>query len=153
MTSHAVPLQASASARERLLVQPSMDSLFLATILFVTFAKIHWELAADLSLADVLTAVFLVVFAWDRLERGDGRFTRTSMIAFGFFLAFLLVYLVGFFNLDTDQALTQWTKGMVKFVLHFGFLVAGVTLLSRRAPRFFSQSVWSASWRFLSSFS
>jgi O-antigen ligase len=135
MTSAALPLPVS--RRERVLVQPAIDGLFLATILFVTFAKIHWELAADLSLADVLTAVFLVVFAWDRLERGDGRFTRTSMIAFGFFLAFLLVYLVGFFNLDTDQALTQWTKGMVKFVLHFGFLVAGVTLLSRRSQRFY----------------
>ena len=131
MTSHALPLQASAPSRERVLVQPAMDSLFLATILFVTFAKIHWELA----LADVLTAVFLVVFAWDRLERGDGRFTRTSMIAFVFFLAFLLVYLIGFFNLDTDQALTQWTKGMVKFVLHFGFLVAGVTLLAPTGRR------------------
>jgi O-antigen ligase len=137
VTSHAVLLQASAPTRERVLVQPAIDGLFLATILFVTFAKIHWELAADLSLADVLTAVFLVVFAWDRLERGDGRFTRTSMIAFAFFAAFLVVYLVGFFNLDTDQALTQWTKGMVKFVLHFGFLVAGVTLLARRAPRFY----------------
>ena len=135
MTSAALPLPAS--RRERVLVQPAIDGLFLATILFVTFAKVHWELAADLSLADVLTAVFLVVFVWDRLERGDARFTRTSMVGLAFFAAFLLVYLVGFFNLDTDQALTQWTKGMVKFVLHFGFLFAGVTLLARRSQRFY----------------
>ena len=118
-------------------MQPAIDGLFLATILFVTFAKIHWELAADLSLADVLTAGFLVAFLWDRFERGDGRLTRTSIVALAFFAAFLLVYLVGFFNLDTEQALTQWTKGMVKFVLHFGFLVAGVTLLARRSQRFY----------------
>ena len=111
--------------------------MFLATILFVTFAKIHWELAADLSLADVLTAGFLIAFLWDRFERGDGRLTRTSIVALAFFAAFLVVYLVGFFNLDTEQALTQWTKGMVKFVLHFGFLVAGVTLLARRSQRFY----------------
>jgi hypothetical protein len=135
VTSHA--LSTRLGSRERVLVQPALDSLFLTTILFVTFAKIHWELAADLSLADVLTAGFLVVFLWDRAERGDGRLTRTSVVALGFFAAFLLVYLAGFFNLDTEQALTQWTKGMVKFVLHFGFLVAGVTLLAHRAHRFY----------------
>jgi O-antigen ligase len=135
VTTHAVPLRAA--ARDRVLVQPAIDGLFLATILLVTFAKIHWQLAADLSLADVLTAGFLVAFLWDRFERADGRLTRTSIVALGFFAAFLLVYLVGFFNLDTEQALTQWSKGMIKFVLHFGFLVAGVTLLARRAERFY----------------
>jgi O-Antigen ligase len=134
VTTHALSLR---TVRERVLVQPAIDGLFLATILFVTFAKIHWELAADLSLADVLTAAFLAVFLWDRIERADARLTRTSVVALVFFAAFLLVYLGGFFNLDTEQALTQWTKGMIKFVLHFGFLVAGVTLLARRAPRFY----------------
>ena len=78
MTTAAVPLRAT--PRERVLAQPAIDGLFLATILFVTFAKIHWELAADLSLADVLTAGFLVCFLWDRFERGDGRLTRTSIV-------------------------------------------------------------------------
>jgi O-antigen ligase len=135
VTTHALSL--GSGARERVLEQPAIDGLFLATILFVTFAKVHWELAADLSLADVLTALFLVVFVWDRFERADARLTRTSVVALAFFAAFLLVYLAGFFNLDTEQALTQWSKGIVKFVLHFGFLVAGVTLLARRAPVFY----------------
>jgi hypothetical protein len=135
MTTHALPLQWM--TRERTLAQPALDGLFLATILVVSFAKIHWSLAADLSLADVLTAAFLVVFLWDRLERGDGGVTRTSIVALAFFAAFLLVYLVGYFNLDTQQALTQYGKGMVKFVLHLGFLVAGVTLLARRPQRFY----------------
>ena len=139
MTAHALPVRvpASVAASERVLVQPAIDVLFLTTILFVTFAKIQWQLAADLSLADVLTAGFLVVVIWDRAERGDTRLTRTSAVAFAFFVAFLLLYLAGFFNLDTQQALTQWTKGMFKFVLHFGFLVAGVTLLGRRSHRFY----------------
>ncbi len=76
MTSHAVPLQVSAPTRERVLVQPAIDGLFLATILFVTFAKVHWELAADLSLADVLTAVFLV-----RLRLGPPRARRRALHA------------------------------------------------------------------------
>jgi hypothetical protein len=135
LTTHALALRRV--GRERALAQPALDGLFLATILVVSFAKIHWSLAADLSLADVLTAAFLVVFLWDRLERGDGGLTRTSIVALAFFAAFLLVYLIGYFNLDTQQALTQYGKGMVKFVLHLGFLVAGVTLLARRPQRFY----------------
>jgi hypothetical protein len=135
VTTHALALRPL--ARERTLAQPALDGLFLATILVVSFAKIHWSLGADLSLADVLTAAFLVVFLWDRLERGDAGLTRTSVVALVFFAAFLLVYLVGYFNLDTQQALTQYGKGMVKFVLHLGFLVAGVTLLARRPQRFY----------------
>jgi hypothetical protein len=135
MTTHALVLRPL--ARERTLAQPALDGLFLATILVVSFAKIHWSLGADLSLADVLTAAFLVVFLWDRLERGDAGLMRTSVVALVFFAAFLLVYLVGYFNLDTQQALTQYGKGMVKFVLHLGFLVAGVTLLARRPQRFY----------------
>jgi O-antigen ligase len=103
----------------------------------VTFHKLQWELAGSLTISDVLTSVFLTVFLWDRLERGDLRLTRTAAVALGFFAAFALVYLAGFYNLDTAQALDQWTKGMVKFVLHLGFVVAGVALLARRPLRFY----------------
>jgi hypothetical protein len=135
MTAHAVPLPAA--ARDRVVVQPVLDGLFLATVLTVTFHKLQWELAGSLTLSDVLTSVFLVLFVWDRLEHADAALTRTSVVALAFFLAFALVYLAGFYNLDTGQALAQWAKGMVKFVLHFGFLVAGVALLARRSTRFY----------------
>ena len=135
MTTHA--LSARAAPRERVLVQPVLDGLFLATILTVTFHKLQWELAGSLTLSDVLTSLFLVLFAWDRFEHADARLTRTAVVALAFLLAFALVYLVGFYNLDTAQALAQWSKGMVKFVLHFGFLVAVVALLARRGVWFY----------------
>jgi O-antigen ligase len=135
VTAHAVALRAP--ARERVLAQPVLDGLFLATVLTVTFHKLQWELAGSLTLSDVLTSVFLVLFAWDRLERGDSRLTRTAVVALVFLVAFALVYLAGFYNLDTAQALAQWSKGMVKFVLHFGFLVTGVALLARRSLAFY----------------
>ena len=135
MTTHALPLRAAAG--ERVLVQPVLDGLFLATILTVTFHKLQWELAGSLTLSDVLTSVFLVLFVWDRFEHSDARLTRTSAVALGFFVAFALLYLAGFYSLDTGQALAQWSKGMVKFVLHFGFLVAGVALLARRSRTFY----------------
>ena len=117
--------------------QPVVDSLFFATVFTVTFAKIHWSFGSDLSLSDVLTVLFLIAFALGRIERLDGRFPRSSAITFGFFLAFLAVYLLGFFNLDTATALSQWGKGMVKFVLHFLFLFAAVALVARRSQRFY----------------
>ncbi|MCP9485383.1 MAG: O-antigen ligase family protein [Gaiellaceae bacterium MAG52_C11] len=120
------------------------ELLFFATIFTVTFAKLQWEVAGTLSLSDVLTALFLVAFAGSRFAAGDRRFAYGATIAAGFFAAFLLVHLIGFFNLDTEQALAQWAKGMVKFLLHFLFLVAGVAYLARRAERFY--------WRTLSIF-
>ena len=135
MTTHA--LQARSALHERVLAQPAIDGLFLLTILTVTFHKLQWELAGSLTLSDVLTSVFLVLFVWDRVEHSDGRFTRTAAVAFGFFAAFALLYLAGFYSLDTAQALAQWAKGMVKFILHFGFLVTGVALLARRGMRFY----------------
>lgn len=135
MTTQALPLRAAPA--DRILAQPVLDGLFLATAFMVTFHKLQWELAGSLTISDVLTSVFLTVFLWDRLERGDLRLTRTAAVALGFFAAFALVYLAGFYNLDTAQALDQWAKGMVKFVLHLGFVVAGVALLARRPLRFY----------------
>ncbi len=119
-----------------------MELLFFATVFTVTFAKIHWAIAGDLSLSDVLTAVFLVAFVVRRHERSDGRFARPAALMFGFFVAFLLVYLIGFFNLGTTQALDQWAKGMIKFLLHFLFLAAAVALVVRRGERFYWKTLW-----------
>jgi O-antigen ligase len=117
--------------------QPFVDGLFFATVATVTFEKVHWSVGGDLALSDVLTFLFLVAFALSRIEHLDGRFNRAAAITFGFFLAFLAVYLIGFFNLETAAALAQWAKGMVKFLLHFGFLFAAVALVARRGERFF----------------
>jgi hypothetical protein len=117
--------------------QAVTEALFFATVFTVTFAKLQWEVAGTLALSDVLTALFLVAFAAGRIDRLDGRLARAAAGALLFFLLFALVYLIGFFNLDTAQALAQWAKGMVKFVLHFGFLVAGAALVARRGERFY----------------
>jgi O-antigen ligase len=133
----ATALPARPARGEPVLAQPLLDGLFLLTAFMVTFHKLQWELAGSLTISDVLTSFFLVVFAWDVLERGSSKLTRTGVVALGFMLAFALVYLAGFYNLDTAQAFDQWTKGLVKFVLHFGFLVAGIAILARRPLRFY----------------
>jgi hypothetical protein len=111
--------------------------LFLATLFSVTFEKVHWELAGAVSLADILAILFVSVFVAGRLVEHDGRLPPTAIAALGFALAFGLVYLIGFFNLDTRQALEQFLKGMVKFGIHFAFLAAGVAYLARRGRTFY----------------
>src|SRR2546423_13555904 len=88
---------------------------FLATVFCCTFEKVHWSFGGAVSLADVLAICFLVAYAI--LTRP--RVPRTTAILLGFFGAFALVYLLGFYNLETSDALAQFAKGFVKFVIHF----------------------------------
>ena len=114
-----------------------VDWLFLATLACVTFEKLHWNLAGAVGIADVLAVAFVVAFLLTRTARGDGRVPRTALVVLGFFCAFLVVYLVGFFNLETHEALAQFAKGMVKVVIHFAFLGTGLVYLVRRGRRFY----------------
>ena len=113
---------------------------FLATVFSVTFEKVHWELAGSVSLADILAILFVALFVVDRWVEHDTRLPRAALAAIGFALAFALVYLIGFFNLDTRQALEQFTKGMVKFGIHFAFLAAGIAYLARRGRGYYWQT-------------
>jgi O-antigen ligase len=111
--------------------------LFLATVFSVTFEKVHWELAGAVSLADILALLFVATFLTGRWLDRDDRLPRTAIAALLFALAFGLVYLIGFFNLDTRQALEQFAKGLVKFGIHFAFLAAGIAYLARRGLDFY----------------
>ncbi len=113
-------------------------ALFLATLFCVTWEKVHWDVAGAVGIADVLTILFLVAFAF---EWGSRRVPRTTAAVLVIFAALLLVYLAGFFNIADKQSLDQWGKGMVKFVLHFLFLAAGVAYLARRQPAFYWRAV------------
>ena len=116
-------------------------ALLLATLFCVTWEKVHWDIAGAVGIADVLTILFLAAFA---LEWGRRRVPKTTASVLAIFVALLLVYLVGFFNISDNESLDQWGKGMVKFVLHFLFLAAGVAYLARRSIGFY--------WRALGAF-
>jgi O-antigen ligase len=113
-------------------------ALFLATLFCITWEKVHWDVAGAVGIADVLTTLFLVAFA---LEWGGRRVPRATVVVLGIFAMLLLVYLVGFFNIADKQSLDQWGKGMVKFVLHFLFLAAGIAYLARRSTAFYWRAV------------
>jgi hypothetical protein len=110
---------------------------FLSTVFCVSFEQVHWNIAGTVSIADVLAILFLTSFIATRWVSADAGLNRTAAILIGFLGAFLLVYLTGFFNLDTTQALDQYVKGLVKFLIHFCFLIAGVAYLARRSQRYF----------------
>jgi len=114
---------------------------FLATVFCCTFAKVQWNVAGSVFLADVAAGGFLLFYALDRLGRRSGPVPRTAVVLIAFLGAFLLVYLIGFFNLETGQALDQYGKGLVKWLLHFGFLVVGVIYLARKSISFYWRSL------------
>ena len=117
------------------------DFFLFSTFFCVTFEKVHWNVAGTVGIADVLTILFLASFALE----SRGPWPRTAAILVAFFAAFMVVYLLGYYNLQTRQALDLYGKGMVKFVLHFTFLVCAVTFLARRGERFYWRTVgWFA---------
>jgi O-antigen ligase len=128
-----VSVFAAALPRRLALGERATSFFFLATFFCVTFEKVHWNFSASLELSDILTILFLAAFGLTY----RGRMPRTAAVVLGFLAAFVLVYLFGFFNIQTQQGLDQFAKGMVKFVLHFLFLAAGVTYLADRGRWYF----------------
>jgi O-antigen ligase len=134
-----VPGAACQAPEERL---PERDDLslrritsffFLATIFTCTFEKVHWNVAGSVGIADVFAILFLACF----VAISRPRVPPTTVAVIGFFAAFCLVYLAGFYDLETSQALAQFAKGLVKFVIHFAFLAAAVAWLWRRGQRYY----------------
>ena len=115
-------------ARQRI-----VTGLFFASLFVATFEKVHWSFAGQIGINDITTILFLIAYV--ATERRP--LPRTSAIVLGFFAAFALVYLAGFWDIETKQGLTQFAKGMVKFVIHFAFVVAAIGYLAQRGERFF----------------
>ena len=110
---------------------------FLATLFCVSFEKIQWELAGTVGLSGVLAVVFVAAFGAERLGGAPRGFPRTVAITLLFALAFLAVYLAGFYNIETEQAAAQFAKGLARFAITFAFAAAGIAYLSRRPLRFY----------------
>jgi O-antigen ligase len=136
VTAVATPVP-RAVAREGALVAP----LFLTALFTACFAKIHWDVAGTVYLADLTALAFLVAWGFDRLARPESRAPRTVGVLLAFLLAFLIVYLTGFFNLETRQALDQFGKGITKWLIHFVFLVAAVWYLAGRSRGFYRRAL------------
>ncbi len=109
------------------------SGLFFATLFCCTFEKVHWNVAGTVSLADLLAICFLTTF----LMGSRARVPRTTQVLIGFLTLFLVLDLIGFYDLQTAMDLQQYTKGLVKWLIHFGFLVGAVTWLYRRGRDYY----------------
>ena len=125
---------AATVARPRTLrVARVVDGLLFGTLFVATFEKVHWSFGGQIGISDVLAILFLVAFGLTERRPAP----KTSIVVLGFFTAFLLVYLFGYFDIETQQGLSQFAKGMVKFVIHFLFLAAAIDVLVRRGTRYY----------------
>jgi O-antigen ligase len=114
---------------------------FLATVFCATFEKLNWNIAGAIEIADILAIGFICSFTFQEIARRDRRFVRTAAIVGCFLLLFLLVYLAGYFSLESGQAVQQYWKGFIKFAIHFLFLLLGVIYLSRHSARFYLRTI------------
>jgi O-antigen ligase len=123
--------------RERL-----TEFFFLATLVTVTWEKVRWEPAGGkLDVSEIFALCFLVLLVSSRIARRDSLLPSAAARVGLFGVAFLFVDLIGFYNLETHQALAEFAKGLGKFVIHFAFLVAGIAYVARRSQRFYWRSL------------
>ena len=120
-----------------MILQRVTSFLFLATLFSVSFEKIQWELAGTIGLAGILAVLFVASFALERLGEWPRRIHRTVAIVLLFAAAFLVVYLAGFFNIESEQAASQFAKGLARFAITFSFAAVGIAYLARRPLRFY----------------
>src|SRR5919201_5169256 len=113
--------------------------LFLFALFCSTFENVAWGGAqsSTLYIADIPAALFVVAFAVEWWRSGERWIPGAAAVLIVFLAAFLLVDLIGFFNMETKQALDQFGKGIAKWLVHFLFIVAGVVYLARRSRRYF----------------
>ena len=107
---------------------------FLASVFTMTFEKLHWNVIGNVVLADALSIVFVLAFL---VTTKRARVPRTTAVVLAFFGAFLIVYLVGFFDLSNSDATKQWVKGLTIWIVHFAFLACAVAWLARRGQHYF----------------
>jgi hypothetical protein len=116
--------------------------LLFATVFVITFAKIRFATqVGDVYLSDVTASLFVLAVLAQRVAARDWSVPRTAALAGAFFCIFLVVYLVGFYNLETTADRDYFVKGLTKFAIHFAFLIVAVAYLARRAARLYWQTL------------
>jgi hypothetical protein len=119
-----------------------LDWLLLLTLSVLTFEKIRWE-TPDLTLTwtNLLATTFVIAFVVDRIRRRDAFLHPAAITLAGFMLAFSVVYLAGYFDLQDKAALAYWLKGIGAWGIHFLYLILGVAHVIRRGRPLYVRSV------------
>jgi O-antigen ligase len=119
-----------------------LDILLALSLVVVTMAKIQWQAAGlDLTITNLAAAGFVGAFVLDMLRRRDSSLPRIAVTLCGFMLAFAAVYLASYFDVDTRQGVSFWTKGVVTWAIHFAFLITATAYVLRRGAEFFDRAL------------
>ena len=119
-----------------------LDGLLAASLLTMTWAKIHWQAGSlDLTIGNITASAFVAAFVIDRLQRRDDALPRPAITLCGFMLTFLAVYLAGYFDLDSNAALTFWIKGIVSWAVHFLLLIMAVAYVIERGAAVYLRAI------------
>jgi O-antigen ligase len=123
-----------------------VDVLLFANVFTITFAKVRWSAGgADINISDIAALAFLAGFGLYRLQIGERHVPRTVATLLAFFALFTVVYLAAFFTIETVAERDLFAKGVVKFAVHFLFLVCAVAHLAERSQAFYWRTVaWFA---------
>ncbi|MGZ4480889.1 MAG: O-antigen ligase family protein [Gaiellales bacterium] len=120
----------------------TLDRLMLLPILVVTWQTVRLDTSfASLTYSDLLISLFLAAFAIDRLRRRDSGMHRAAAGLTGVMLVFLAVYLAGYFDLRDREALGLWTKGVIAWLAHAGFLVCSLAHVARRGAALYQRAL------------
>jgi O-Antigen ligase len=118
------------------------DLALLVAVFTITLVRLRWPVGgSDVYLSDLTVAAFLALFLVHRLVARDRSVPRTVVVLLAFLALLSVVYLVGYFNLETSADRSQFTKGLAKFALHFAFLACAVAHLARRSTHFYWQTL------------
>ena len=122
--------------------QKTLDGLFLAAIATVTWEAMRFAAGpVDVTWSDILISLFLACVIVNRVLDRDSGLPRQAATLAGFMLVFLVVYLCGYFDLSTREALAFWTKGIIVWLAHALFLVFGVAYVVRRGTELYQRAV------------
>ncbi len=121
-----------------------LDWLLLLTLSVLTFEKIRWETSlVTLTWSNLLALAFVVAAVIDRIRRKDALLHPAAITLIGFMLAFAAVYLAGYFDLTDKAALAYWLKGLGTWVVHFLYLILGVSHMVRRGRPLFMKAIYA----------
>ena len=120
----------------------TLDRMLLITLFVQTFEKIQWQAGGlQLLITNITCTLFIAFWVVARVQRRDDRLPRVCATLAGFMLAFFAVYLAGYFDLQTRQDLSFWAKGVLTWLVHFGFLVVAAAHVMRRGADLFDRAL------------
>jgi hypothetical protein len=129
--------------RSLLKLGPSVpEALFCAAVFVAPWPKVRWRAAHGLSLADVVTTLFVAALLFELWRSRERRVPRTVLVLLGFCAAFLVVDLAALPSaLETTAQTHQFAKGFLRFGLHGALLTGGVFVVLRRGRPMFDRGL------------